>query len=378
VFFPRCATTIRIFDPETTKLEVLASANLDEQADLTEPRQTEPREWLISRDVAELNSPRIIRNVQNEPRFWHADFCRSNGLVSYLGLPLMVQAAPVGTISLYTRTERNFTEEELSFFTALAGQAAVALQNARLRQEVHAGHAQLRELSQRLLTVQETDRRHLARELHDEIGQVLTGLKLTLEMTDWLPFREASTKLTRAESIVDDLIKRIRGLSLDLRPSMLDDLGLLPTLIWYVQRYSATTGVHVEFRHNGLQSRRFASQVETAAYRIIQEALTNIARHAKITQASVNVWCISDSLFLEIQDEGAGFDPEAAQAHGNTNGLTGMRERAILLSGELSIDSSPGAGTCVTAQLPLASFDGDVESNGEDKHRLGRRSPDRS
>jgi len=171
-------------------------------------------------------------------------------------------------------------------------------------------------------------------------------------MTARLPFEEARTKLEKAQLLVNDLIKRVRGLSLDLRPSMLDDLGLLPTLLWHLDRYTSTTGVEVNFNHHGIEGKRFQPQVETAAYRIVQEALTNVARHARVTQATVHVGCMADTLILEIQDDGAGFDSETAIRAGNSTGLTGMRERTILLGGALNIDSTPGSGTCIIAQLP--------------------------
>jgi len=347
VFFPGCATTIRLLNPESRELEPLASGNLDESE-----WKSETPNRPASPEILDMKAPRIVRNVQTEPRTWNTEFCRKNGLVSYLGFPLIAGSDFLGMISLYTKLEHEFTKEEISFFATLAGQAAIALQNAQLFKEVHSGHAQLRELSRRLLDVQETDRHHLATELHDEIGQILTGLNLTLEMTARLPFEEARTKLEKAQLLVNDLIKRVRGLSLDLRPSMLDDLGLLPTLLWHLDRYTSTTGVEVNFNHHGIEGKRFQPQVETAAYRIVQEALTNVARHARVTQATVHVGCMADTLILEIQDDGAGFDSETAIRAGNSIGLTGMRERTILLGGALNIDSTPGSGTCIIAQLP--------------------------
>jgi signal transduction histidine kinase len=175
-----------------------------------------------------------------------------------------------------------------------------------------------------------------------------------------LPFEEARLRLDKAQSLVNDLIGRVRGLSLDLRPSMLDDLGLLPALIWHIERYRSSTGVEVKFNHNGLEGKRFTSRLETCAYRIVQEALTNIARHAGVKHATVHAWCMPDTLILEIQDEGYGFDTEAAIRTGKANGLTGMRERTILLGGELTIESAPGSGTCIIAELPLGESRDDI------------------
>ena len=144
----------------------------------------------------------------------------------------------------------------------------------------------LKFLSRRLMEVQETERRNIALELHDEIGQVLTGLKLSLEIGTRLPSDEMVGSLNKARSLVNELMARVRKLSLDLRPAMLDDLGLLPALLWHFEHYTAQTQVKVDFKHSGLDKRRFGQEVETAAYRIVQEALTNVARHAQVQEAT--------------------------------------------------------------------------------------------
>jgi len=153
--------------------------------------------------------------------------------------------------------------------------------------------------------------------------------------------------------MVNELMALVRDLSLDLRPAMLDDLGLLPTLLWHFDRYTAQTDVGVTFKHIGLEGRRFAPEVETAAYRIVQEALTNVARHAGVSEVAVRLWADQETLGVQIEDRGTGFDPEAALAAGDTTGLAGMRERAVLLGGQLTVESASGAGTCVRAELPL-------------------------
>ncbi len=217
-----------------------------------------------------------------------------------------------------------------------------------LRQEA----ARLQTLSHRLVEVQEAERRHLARELHDQVGQELTGLKLTLEMSTRAGRAdEAKISLGKAQGLVDDLIARVQDMALHLRPAMLDELGLLHTLLWHFEQYTAQTNVHVTLEHRGLD-RRFAPDLETAAYRIVQEALTNAARHASVSDVTVRLWATQDTLGVQILDQGKGFDAEVAPA-GTSSGLAGMRERATLLGGELTVESAPDAGTRVTAEFPL-------------------------
>jgi PAS domain S-box-containing protein len=210
----------------------------------------------------------------------------------------------------------------------------------------------LQALSVRLLEVQETERKHLARELHDEIGQSLTGLRLLLRLNEDSPPDTLKTRFEQARTIVDDLLASVRRLSFDLRPADLDQLGLLPALLALFERYTTQTGVLVDFKHQGVEE-RFASQVETGAYRIVQEALTNAARHAGVAGVTVRVWADADKLNLQVGDRGCGFDPEVALKEPRSSGLIGMQERILLLGGRVTIESSPGAGTTITAELPL-------------------------
>jgi PAS domain S-box-containing protein len=209
----------------------------------------------------------------------------------------------------------------------------------------------LQTLSHRLLEVQEQERRHLSRELHDEVGQALTGLKLALEMSARLPPAEVQASLGEAQRQLRELTARVRDLSFLLRPTMLDDLGLLPALLWLVERHAAKTGLRVQFEHAGLE-RRLPPGAETAAYRIAQEALTNVVRHARTKEARLRVWFDGGLLRVQVEDCGVGFDYEAARAAGASNGLSGMRERAGLLGGRLAVETRPGFGTRLTAELP--------------------------
>ena len=218
--------------------------------------------------------------------------------------------------------------------------------------EPHAGHHQLRALSQRLLEAQEAERRALAAEMHDEIGQLLTGLNLLLLSID--PQGDAATVaayLSQARRTVGELIARVRHLSLDLRPPMLDDLGLRPTLDWLAERYTAQTRVRVHLSQVGID-RRFSPMLELVVYRIIQEALTNVARHAETSEVTVRVWTETDQLHVLVEDRGRGFDPAALDPY-RSSGLSGMSERVALLGGTLTIASAPGAGTSIRAALPL-------------------------
>ena len=247
-----------------------------------------------------------------------------------------------------------WTEDKVTFLRDGAGKPIGYLGVTRdisLRKQAEDA---LRSLSRRLVEVQEIERRGIARELHDHIGQELTGLKLSLEMVSRLPPQQVKARLSEAQGAINELVARVQDLSLDLRPAMLDDLGLVPALLWHFERFTSQTGVRVAFKHRGIQ-RRFAPEIETAVYRIVQEGLTNVARHAGVVETTVRLLLNKGILGVYIEDEGIGFDTDAAFARGTSSGLTGMHERATLLGGQFEIISAPGAGTLLVAKFPISS-----------------------
>jgi signal transduction histidine kinase len=211
-------------------------------------------------------------------------------------------------------------------------------------------------LSGKLSEIQEIERRHLARELHDEIGQLLTGLRLLLRPDATLPAPHHA-RMCQAQELVDEILDRVHRVSADLRPADLDQLGLLPALLGLFERFTRATGIRVNFRHSGIET-RFAAQTETAAYRIVQEALTNIARHSGAADSVVRLWTNNQTLYLQVEDSGRGFSLDEALASPNSIGLIGMRERALLSGGSIEFESAQGAGTVVAARLPLVAYAG--------------------
>jgi PAS domain S-box-containing protein len=208
-----------------------------------------------------------------------------------------------------------------------------------------------RTYNRRLIEAQEAERQRMARELHDEIGQILTGAGMMLKLSKQLPPDQSQARVAEAQSLLDDLIGRVRNLAVDLRPAILDDLGLIAALEAFFQRYSAQTGVQIDLEQHNVEGRRFESGTETAAYRIVQEALTNVARHAGAPTAVVRISASDETLTVIIVDRGGGFDPQVLSSRSSV-GLTGMRERARVLGGHLTIATS-AEGTRISAELPL-------------------------
>lgn len=303
--------------------------------------------------VAERRQGMIVNDYLRWP---HAlPFVVERGsITAAIAEPLLYHDWLLGALAVDNEgTGRTFTQEDSDLLALFASHVAIALQNAQLFEQVRASRERLERLSLRLVEVQEAERRHVARELHDEIGQSLTGLKLIMDMSARGPEGRWRQYQADAQAVVNDLLSQVRELSLNLRPPMLDDLGLLPALVWYLERYRARTRVEVLLKHVGVEGRRFPAEVETAVFRTAQEALTNVARHANVKAATVRLWVTDQTLAVQVEDKGVGFDAEAAMAAHVTSGLSGMRERVGLLGGRLTVESAPGAGTCVGAELPL-------------------------
>jgi len=264
-------------------------------------------------------------------------------------VPLPAKEGYIGVLALFGSTS---FEVGSGFYDGLGRQIGALLENVELYRQVREAQKRLSQLSHQLVTVQEAERRGIARELHDEVGQVLTGLKLTLEMNSRIPEDKRAEQLAKALELVQNLIQQVDSLSLDLRPPILDDLGLLPALHWHCTRYTAVTGVEVHVEQSGVAG-RFPAEVEITAYRIVQEALTNIARHAGVSCATVRLWVTREMLGIQISDAGIGFDPDLSSGSGGTAGLPGMSERAKLLGGHLTVETGPGIGTSITVDIPL-------------------------
>ena len=252
--------------------------------------------------------------------------------------------------ALTLRRSRNDVREVIAIFSAWHDRERRPLGMVAVCYDETARRQRDRDVRSLRIRLEEAERRRIARELHDQVGQILTGLALSLDSTA----RRGPVgpeQLENARGLVNDLMGRVRALSLDLRPAVLDDLGLMPALQSLFERVERQTGVKVAFKQTGLE-KRFDPEIETAAFRVVQEALTNVAKHSGAKAATVRAWADEESLSVQVEDAGKGFDPEAVIA-ATSSGLAGMRERASLLGGELTVESTDGGGARLTAELPL-------------------------
>ena len=282
--------------------------------------------------------------------------------VLYLALPLTAQRQVIGSIVLGQESVGmgQMTElalDEFSIILSAAQQLGLSIENARLYQAAQEREKRLGELLHQVVEAQEMERQRIARELHDATGQSLTAVALGLrgvESTLANNPAKAVAQLQELKVYSTDALGELRHIIADLRPSQLDDLGLVAALQWYVQEFEKRYRASAEFVLEG-ERRRLPQEYEIVLFRIAQEALTNIGKHAHASKASVRLEFEPGQIRLTICDNGRGFDPEKALRERRPAGwgLVGMQERALLLGGNFQIDSNPGEGTCIQVTAPL-------------------------
>jgi two-component system sensor histidine kinase UhpB len=220
--------------------------------------------------------------------------------------------------------------------------------------ELELSTLQMRELSRMILHAQEEERYRLARELHDEAAQSLTSLLIHLRLLERAGKPEdAQQQVHELRELTARALEDVRRVALDLRPTILDDLGLGPALEWRMDEFNKVDGIQATIRVSGID-RRLARDTELALYRVGQEALSNVSRHAHAHHVAIGLQQIEGTVELEIRDDGVGFDLQCVHpTSGHGLGLVGMRERVATLGGTLVINSQPGSGTCIVARVPV-------------------------
>jgi signal transduction histidine kinase len=291
-------------------------------------------------------APTTIEDLLNETRFAPCELLKAHGVVSGIEVPISGNGRPYGVLSANTRIRRIFTDDEINFVWSIANVLATAIEQRRATSELEEKRERLRALSRRLLDAQEAERRAIARELHDDFGALLSALKLNLQR----PGTEEENL-----SLVDQAIQQVRDLASDLRPAILDDLGLGDAVSWYATREARRAGLAIRLDIATICP-RIGPHVEAACFRIMQEALTNVVRHAAATNVTVELHANDNRIQLSVSDDGKGFDATIARAATlESHGLTNMQERAELAGGGLLIESAPGQGTMVRAIFPLST-----------------------
>ncbi len=304
--------------------------------------------------------PILVPNIQDDPTMaaWYAE-AEAQGWWSSVAVPLLSHNRLVGVLVAYAHRPNFFSPGDVATLMSLASQAAVAIYNAQLFAELEAQREALRQVSLRLVNAQEAERRLISRELHDELGQALTALKINLDLARRALPTNAPSKLYQsvqdASSLAMQTLETARNMSLALHPALLDDLGLIAALRWEIDRFEQRTGQAILFKTD-LADIELQPELEITIYRIVIEALTNIARHAQASDIEVSLQLEDQQIALTVEDNGVGFEAENwfnSPGERQSLGLVSMRERAELLGGSLEIISRPGHGTTVQGILPV-------------------------
>jgi signal transduction histidine kinase len=271
---------------------------------------------------------------------------------SWLGLPFISDGTVIGICELYKESPNYFTAEYLKLAETLIHVATTALQNAMLFDQVQAGRKSLQLLSHRLVEVQEEERRHIARELHDEAGQGLASLMFGLRLLEGNVTHPEGilAAIDELKGTLSEVSERLHGLAVGLRPASLDHLGIVPILTQHVEEFAEKYDIDAQFETIDIHG-RLPIEMETAVYRIVQEGLTNIARHGQATCADILLQNRGDKLLVIIEDNGIGFDLDTVNKAEHL-GLVGIAERAEMLNGMMTIESAPGAGTTILVEVP--------------------------
>jgi signal transduction histidine kinase len=359
---------IALFTTDLTQLEVRAFTN---RSVVSLQRQ---REKLLNRSIS-VESNVIASRILEGRRFSAKDISREMaskllpaGFAELLGkegikvlevFPLHAGDRSLGMLTMAREFGNPYSEEEISFISSLVSSIALAIQNARLFEQLTESQTQLRGLSQQLVQLQEEQFSHLAEELHDSIGQDMTAINVNLNiLRTLLPENVPEgviTRLADTEKLVVDTIKHVRSTMSELRPPMLDKYGLTATLYWYCEEYQRRTEIQVHINDRYMQDSRLPAEIEIALFRIAQEALNNVAKHANATQIKIELFEEVNYTMMAITDNGAGFDPKI---HGSRTsqhwGVPLMRERARTINGDFLLRSVPGQGTQIVVRVGKA------------------------
>lgn len=337
---PNVLHTVAVYGDSARRLYEARTTFTVSEAGL-QPILDSNRAWVI-RDMGEmlaLSEP--IRSLLKRERLTGAVF-----------VALKVQEKSIGTLSIAFHKPCNISRSRLAWFEAMTNLISVSVHNAQLLNDLRTKQAELQNAWKAVTEVQETERRRLSRELHDEVGQALTSLMLRLKaLQSETDIEVIGDRLNGLRYLTGQTLEEVRRISMDLRPVVFDELGLIPAIRWYVRECAVRANIEINFHLIGTPY-PLRPELEIACYRAVQEGLTNIIRHARAAQAGVELTYAAESVKLVIHDDGVGMihSPDLKGV-----GLVGMQERIRLVGGRFTISSEPGAGVTLTIVFPSST-----------------------
>ena len=324
-----------------------------------EKMRLSPGEGIAGR-VAQSGKAILLEDISIDSRVAHPDLVSAEGLKAFICVPIRAKDNVLGVINVASRKAHRFTSKDLHLLHSIGDQLGVAIQQARLYERLRKARERYRKLTRQILVAQEDERKRLARELHDETSQTLSGLTLQLQALAEMAEKssvdtELIAKLKKVQSLAVQVHTEVRRLMADLRPSLLDTLGLVPAIRQLADTRLRPLNINVSVETIGTE-RRLDPEAETGLFRVAQGSIGNIIEHSKAKNVTIAVEYQDSELVLRITDDGQGFDVSVitdVEESGRGRGLFSMRERIILLGGTASVESEIGQGTTVWARVPI-------------------------
>lgn len=315
----------------------------------------------VAGKVAQSGKAKLVEDLASEPNAAHPSLISTEGLRALVSVPLRARGSVLGVMNVASHTPRRFSERDMLILDSIGDQLGIAIEQANLYEQLKRSRERYRRLAQQILVAQEEERRRIARELHDETSQTLSGLSLNLqalvEMADMTDINstEFKARLKKVHSLSVQIGNEVSRLIVALRPTLLDTLGLIPAIRHYAETNLAPAGINVSFKFDeGLNT--FPPQMEAGLFRIIQGTIGNILHHSKAKNVAISLQRQGSEIGLQITDDGVGFEVAKItriEESGRGAGLFSMKERTRLLGGRCSIDSKTGQGTKVHVIVPL-------------------------
>ena len=328
----------------------------------------------IAGRVAQTGKSVLVEDISTDPRAAWVTLISTEGLKAFISVPLRAKDNVLGVLNVASHLPRRFTKDDMHLLHAIGDQVGVAIEQAELYERLRKERENYRRLARHMLIAQEEERGRVARELHDETSQSLTGLSLNMQallsIAKASDFGDAAfrAKLEQAYNIGLQLSSEISEIMKSLRPTALDSLGLGPAIHQYAENRLQSVGINVSVQLEGMEA-RLPSEVEFGLYRIAQGSIANIAWHSQAKNAVISVRCTSGELIMQLEDDGKGFDaskPVEVDESGRGRGLFSMKERASLLGGTCDIQSQPGKGTKIIVKVPVYWSKADAKDKGAD------------
>ena len=325
----------------------------------------------IAGRVAKSGKSILLEDISADPRVAHPDLVSTEGLKAFISVPLRARDKVLGVINVASRMPHHFTKDDMFVLHSIGDQLGVAIEQASLYQRLRKARERYRRLARQTLVAQDDERRRIARELHDETSQTLSGLTLQLQalvdMAEMSGNQDAEfmAGLKKVQSLAVQVHREISRLIADLRPALLDTLGLIPAIRQYTEANLRPLDINVSVETKG-EEKRLSPEIEAGLFRFTQGAIGNIAQHSKAKNATILLEYGDDEILLRISDDGQGFDVSKItniDESGRGRGVFSMKERVGLLGGTCLIESQPGQGATVRARVPT----GPSEEDGQNK-----------